>query len=126
MEKNLKTDNILLTRTSNRGRNKYWMIGLDMLICCNGRLNVMIKFSDMEILVIDDGFLNRRRWFQCDINTVLDDPNDVFNDTFFFFRLLKMIVSPLKNFQLGFDTLMIIIYYGFVSVCIEFANCFIM
>ncbi len=62
------------------------------------------KFTDLKTLVTDDVFLNTRRWFQDDLKTVLDDSNNVFNDTFFFFDLHKVIVFPLKNFDLGFET----------------------
>ncbi len=91
----LKNNKISRKYASNKGRNKYWMMRLDMLIRCYGHLKVMTQFASTKTPIIDDWFLNRRKWFQDVIKAVLDDPNDVFYDTFFFFQ----------NSQLGFDTL---------------------
>ncbi len=104
-KKKLKNNKISLKWTSNKGRNKYWMMRLDMLIRWYGHLKVMTQFTSMETPIIDDWFLNRRNWFQDYTKTVLDNPNNVFNDTFFFFHLSNVIVFPLKNFNLGFNTL---------------------
>ncbi len=89
MEQKLKTNDTYITWTSNRCGNKYWMIGLDMLICCYGHVKVMVKCSHMETLVIDDGFLNIMTWSYDDLKTVLDNPNGVFNDTFCFFSIAQ-------------------------------------
>ncbi len=59
-ETKTKNNDTRLKQTSNRGRNKCWMIRLEMLIHCYGHLKVMMTFNYMKSLVIDDGFLNTR------------------------------------------------------------------
>eukprot|EP01084_Bolivina_argentea_P040716 75189_1 len=62
-KKKLKNNKISIKWTSNKGRNKYWMMRLDMLIHCYGHLKVMTLLMLMKTPIIDDWFLNRRKWF---------------------------------------------------------------
>eukprot|EP01084_Bolivina_argentea_P040717 75190_1 len=63
-KKKLENNKLSIKCASNKGRNKYWMMRLDMLIHCYGHLKVMTLLMLMKTPIIDDWFLNRRKWFK--------------------------------------------------------------
>ncbi len=91
-------------------------MGLEMWIRFYGHPKVRIMLKVVETLKIDGWFLNRRRWIYDDLKMVLDDPYIVFNVVFFFLQLLKLIVFPLKKFDLGFDTVTIVCFWYYYNI----------
>ncbi len=63
-KKKFENNKISIKWTSNKGRNKYWMMRLDMLSHWYGHLKVMTLLMLMKTPIIDDWFLNRRKWFK--------------------------------------------------------------